>query len=64
MSTTIFSAIGFVSGRKSQPVRRPDAPQSTARVQAASVNTKRASWTHFANHYATWATAGRLPLSE
>lgn len=64
MSTIFFSISGFFGGRKAQPVRRPDAPQSTARVQAAPVTTKRASWTHFANHYATWAMAGRLPLIE
>jgi hypothetical protein len=64
MSTTIFPVSGSFGGRKSQPVRRPDAPQSSARVQAAAVNTKRAGWTHFAKYYATWATAGRLPLSQ
>jgi hypothetical protein len=58
MNTTIIPVSGSFGGRKPQPIRRPDAPQ------AAPVTTKRAGWTHFANHYATWATAGRLPLSE
>lgn len=64
MNTTIIPASGSFDGRKSQPVRRPDAPQSTERAQPATATTKHTGWTRFASHYATWATAGRLPLSE
>lgn len=64
MSTTIFPASRSFDDRMSQPVRCPAEPQSTARVQATPVATKRAGWLHFANHMATWATGGRLPLSE
>ena len=64
MSTTILSIIGFFGGRNSQSVSRPNAPQSNARALSEQVTKKQASWARFASHYATWATAGRLPLSE
>jgi hypothetical protein len=64
MSTTTFPVSGSFGGRKSQPVRRA-APQPTVRVQAAPAAAKRAGWTHFfGNALATWASAGRLSLSE
>ncbi|WP_440534566.1 hypothetical protein [Variovorax sp. YR566] len=44
--------------------RRATGHPSNARAQAAAAATKRAGWLHFANHMATWATGGRLPLSE
>ena len=64
MSINTFPVSGSFGGRRSQPLRRTAEPQSTARVQSAPVATKRSGWLNFANHYATWATAGRLPLSE
>ncbi|MDP9901932.1 hypothetical protein [Variovorax ginsengisoli] len=64
MSTTTFTASGSLDDRKSQPVRCLAESPATARVQATVAAPKRASWLHFANHMATWATAGRLPLSE
>jgi hypothetical protein len=64
MSTTIIPVSGSFGAHKSQSVRSPGVPQSNALVQTAPTTTKRASWMRFANHYATWATAGRLPLNE
>lgn len=63
MNTTTFSVSGSLDARKSHPVLRSEAPQSTERLQAIPVAVKHAGWMSFANHYATWVTAGRLPLN-
>lgn len=64
MSTTTLTASGSFNDRQSPSARSAAEPQSTARVQAAPATKKPASWMNFANHMATWATGGRLPLSE
>jgi len=64
MSTTTFTANGSLNDRQSPSARRAAEPQSTGREQAAPATKKPASWLNFANHMATWATGGRLPLSE
>ncbi len=64
MSTTTFATNGTFDDRKSPSGRSPAESPSTARMQAAPATTKPAGWLHFANHMATWATGGRLPLSE
>ena len=69
MTTTTFPVSGTFGGRStSSTVRRAAVVRTTGRapgVQAAPAATKRTSWTHFfGNAMATWASAGRLPVSE
>jgi hypothetical protein len=65
MSTTTFPVSGTFGGRKSHAVRRAPVATPVVRAKAAPVAHQRTSWTSFlGNALSTWATAGRLPVSE